>query len=100
MPFSKNEYAVLIARSWSDPSFVALMQNDPHAALREVGAQVAEGSSVKFVFNAKDTLHFVVPVRPDGVTDEDIEAAQNGGLELFEATPVAICTGPLSEHIC
>lgn len=56
--------AKAVARAWHDAAYKARLLRDPHAALREEGVSLPEGSTVKVLENDDNVHHVVLPQAP------------------------------------
>jgi hypothetical protein len=75
----RMSYGKAVARAWSDADYKARLLADSAGALGEAGVDVPAGVTVKVVENTGDTLHLVLPARPEGeLTDEELEQASGG----------------------
>ena len=73
-------YGKIIAKAWTDEAFKKRLLSDPAAVLKEEGVEVSAGVTVKVVENTADTVHVVLPPRPQEgeLSDEDLEAVAAG----------------------
>lgn len=66
----------LIARAWTDPAFARALQDDPAAALAQIGVSVPEGLRVNVRVQRRDTLYYVIPPAvgeggdPEGIANQ------------------------------
>lgn len=63
----------LIAKCWSDDSFKQKLMSDPKSVLKENGVDIPEGLEVKMVENTDNVFHLVIPAKPDGLSDENLD---------------------------
>ncbi|MBS1904988.1 MAG: NHLP leader peptide family RiPP precursor [Actinobacteria bacterium] len=70
--------AAIVVRSWSDEAFRIDLLADGSAALESNGFTVPEGKQVRVVADTEDVVHLVLPLRPAGLTDEELEAVEEG----------------------
>ncbi len=61
----------MVAKAWSDEAFKQRLLSDTHSVLAEAGVSVPSGITVKVVENKEDTVHLVLPQRPDGELSEE-----------------------------
>jgi hypothetical protein len=68
--------AALVARTWRDPDFAALLQSDPRAALADTDFNLpGEEVELAFHLDTPTTRHFVIPPSPQrrDLTEQDLE---------------------------
>lgn len=72
-------YARVQARYWSDEGFKGQIQENPEAALKDYGVGVDRGVSLNLVVNDNNTVHLVIPARPESMTNENVEVLLAAG---------------------
>ncbi len=76
---TRQDYAKVVARAWSDDAFKAQLLGDPATALKEAGVAVPDGVEVKVVENTEAVFHLVLPPRPDEeLSDETLDKVAGG----------------------
>lgn len=71
--------AGLRERRDSDSGFRSLLEEDPRAALAEVGAEAPAGLDLRVALNTGDVVHFVMPPDPNAALSDDTLAPVSGG---------------------
>jgi hypothetical protein len=69
----------LLAKCWTDEAFKKQMLTNPMAAMKAEGVEPPAGLTIKVVENTDDTLYLTIPVKPSGLSDEDLENVAGGG---------------------
>lgn len=82
-PLSRSDIeARIIAKAWSDESFMAELRTDPRAALeKEFDRKLPEAMRIEVHFETAEnrTYHVVIPEAPEGeLADEELAAAAGG----------------------
>ena len=70
---SREQLGKVIAAAWLDPEFLARLKADPEGVLAEYGVELPAGKKVVICEDTADTIHIVIPRRPDDLTDDEIE---------------------------
>ena len=70
----------VIAKCWSDEIFKRKLLTDPAATLKEEGAELPAGLTVKAVENTDKVFHLVIPAKPTDLSDEDLDKVSGGRL--------------------
>jgi hypothetical protein len=65
--------AKIIARAWADDGLANRLQAQPEAVFAEFGVDVPKGKTLKVVVNSPSTVHFILPERPAGLADAEID---------------------------
>jgi hypothetical protein len=84
----KKKIAHVHARCWADDAYKARFKADPHGVLAEAGIHVPADTKIQVHEEGAQEGHWVIPARPDHVTDEHVSGA---------AASPDICTLP---NIC
>lgn len=71
-------YGRVVARAWSDESFKQRLLADPIAVLRAEGMAIPEGTELRIVENTDNTVYFMLPAKPEGLSDEQLDAVAGG----------------------
>ena len=82
-PLSRREIeARILAKAWSDESFMAELRADPRAAIeKEFDRKLPEAMRIEVHFETAEnrTYHVVIPEAPEGeLADEELAAAAGG----------------------
>ena len=72
----------VIVRCWTDAAFKAQLLADPLTVLREAGVDVPHGIQLRVLEDTDQTVHLVIPARPQALPEEALEAVAGGG-KLF-----------------
>jgi Nitrile hydratase, alpha chain len=76
-------YGRVVAKAWTDESFKQRLLSDTAAVLNEHGIHVPDGMQVQ-VHEANDTVaHLVLPPKPEGLSDEQLDQVAGGASGLF-----------------
>jgi len=67
----KKQYAQLVAKAWSDPTFVQKLYNNPKAALSEVGVQVSGTATAAIIITLKNGETVAIPPKQKNVEPYD-----------------------------
>ena len=78
----QREWGQVVAKAWSDDSFKQRLISDPEAALRESGLPVQGGKKIRVVEDTADTVHVVLPAKPNELTDDELDQAAGGAAFL------------------
>ena len=68
----------LIAKCWSDEGFKQKLLADPAAVLQAEGMALPAGLSVKALENTDTGFYLVIPAKPTGLSDEDLDKVAGG----------------------
>jgi len=60
----------IIARAWVDDDFKARLKADPAGVLKHAGLHTSD--HVRVYEDTPETCHFVIPMRPSTLSDEDL----------------------------
>lgn len=64
----------VIAKAWRDEAFKKRLAKDPLSVLKAEGVKLPEGvRRVQVVEDAADLRHLVIPVKPPGLSPDEIE---------------------------
>lgn len=86
--------AAVLAKAWTDPAFKKALLTDPAAALTTAfDAQIRAGVRVKAVEQTPDHVFAVIPVRPETLSDDDLDKVAGGMSQGNEQLLVATVTG-------
>ena len=80
---TRKEFQVqLIKKAQSDKEFKKAFLGNPEETLQtQLGVQVPEGVEVKVVEESSKVVYLVLPVNPDELTDEQLDAVAGGASE-------------------
>lgn len=73
------ELAKLLMRASREPALRARLLADARSTLVEEGLTVADGMVLNVVENTSERIHFVLPVQPTNLSDEELEQVAGGG---------------------
>lgn len=73
-------YGCVVAKAWSDDAFKPRLLAEPATVLRENGIELPAGMQVQIHEATATQAHFVLPVRPEALSDEQLEAVAGGGI--------------------
>lgn len=99
LPF-ENVYARVLASAWMDPERMRKLRRDPKQALLEQGVNIPEGTNVVVSEKLSDiywepgnpsTLALPLPPRPEGLTDEHLDAGAAQVDTLLCVSPCCSC---------
>ncbi|HPZ43894.1 MAG TPA: NHLP leader peptide family RiPP precursor [Bacillota bacterium] len=68
----------IIKKAQSDHNFKKFLMEKPHEAIAQFGVQVPEEVEVRVVEESANVVYLVVPVNPDELTDELLNAVAGG----------------------
>jgi hypothetical protein len=80
--------ASVAQRAATDASFRSQLLSSPVSTLQGAGVSVPGGTNVTVLENTSDTVHLVLPSRPSGISDSDLQ--QTGPTSLGKASSVPI----------
>ncbi len=83
----ERTWGQVVSQAWTDDSFRQRLISDPRGALEERGLTPPPGAKITVLEDTADTVHVVLPARPDALSDEDLDAAAGGA-------------GAVCEHAC
>lgn len=69
----------ILTRCWADAAFKVQLLADPVAVLNAQGLEVPAGVQVRVVEDTDQVVHWVIPARPNEVSDDALEAVAGGG---------------------
>ena len=80
---------------WSDPAYRAKLEDDPKAALAEMGGEIPDGLEIKVVSDTDRVKYLHIPsAPPEGeIFDEDLMGAVHGGSLPISPTPLLTVVG-------
>ena len=73
----------ILAKCWSDAAFKASLLADPVAVLKAQGVELPAGVQVRVVEDTDQVAHWVIPARPDALSDADLDTVAGGGSLSF-----------------
>ncbi len=83
----------IIAKCWTDANYKAQLLADPAKVLKAEGLNVPTGLQLVVLEDSPSQAHWVIPVRPSQLSDDELEdvAAGAGGFYEFlkKAQPIA-----------
>ena len=68
-----------MSQAWTDDSFRQRLISDPRAVLEERGLTPPAGAQITVLEDTANTVHVVLPNRPDELSDEDLDTAAGAG---------------------
>ncbi|NVO17886.1 MAG: NHLP leader peptide family natural product precursor [Rhodoplanes sp.] len=68
----------IISKAWTDDSFKEKLLSDPVATLKAEGVELPAGLQVRMVENTENVFHFVLPLMPKELTNEDLDQVAGG----------------------
>ncbi len=68
----------IIAKAMADKDFKKALVDDPKATFGQLGLQIPEEVEVKVVEESAKVVYLVLPVNPDEMTDEQLDAVAGG----------------------
>jgi hypothetical protein len=89
---NSNDYAKIVAKSWTDDKFRAALLADPKGTLKKEGWGIPDSLGVKVTADASDnTLVLGLPKKPAGLNDEQLRK---------HADSLACCTHDILKACC
>lgn len=83
----------IIAKCWTDANYKAQLLADPAKVLKAEGLNVPTGLQLVALEDSPSRAHWVIPVRPSQLSDDDLEGVAAGYGSFFEflkaAQPIA-----------
>jgi len=77
--------AAILAKAWTDPAFRKALLADPAAALAAAfEAKIRPGVRVNVVEQTPDHVYAVIPVRPETLSDADLDKVAGGQMSQTE----------------
>lgn len=73
------QYQQIIAKCWADEHFKQQLISNPVATLKQEGIEVPAGASVTVLEDTDTLMNFVIPAKPDELSDEQLESTTGGG---------------------
>jgi hypothetical protein len=87
----------VIAKAWSDAEFKARLLANPAETLQSEGIEIPAGVKVNAVENTQEHFHLVIPMRPDELSDEQLDNVAGGD----SVVPVCyFCLSPYTYCAC
>ena len=74
-----RQYQQIIAKCWADAAFKQQLIADPAGTLKQEGMAVPEGMTIQVVENTDNVFHLVIPPKPDGLADDELDSVAGGG---------------------
>ncbi len=68
----------IVVKCWTDPAFKDRLLADPVAVLQAEGVVLPQGVQWRAVEDTEQLHHFVLPSRPGGVSDAELEQVAGG----------------------
>ncbi|MEX0347907.1 MAG: nitrile hydratase subunit alpha [Paracoccaceae bacterium] len=84
--------AAFLDRVWNDDAYRARLQEDPKAALTELGGDVPDGLDIRCVMDTDKVKYLHIPeAPPEGeISDEDLLQAQGGTTIICGVTAITV----------
>ena len=73
-----SKWGQMVAQAWSDDSYKQRLLTDPAAVMAERGLTAPAGKQLRVVEDTADTVHVVLPARPNELSDEQLDQAAGG----------------------
>ena len=91
----------LIAKAWQDPAFKQTLINDPKGTIeKETGMKIPDGVEIQVHEETADTLHLVLPPKPEEgeLSEEELELAAGGSETVAggQRFPIPLPRAPIS----
>ncbi len=81
---TKDDFRAIVMRSWRDADFKARLLSDPRNTLAEAGMHIPAGVTITILEDDPETLHLVLPTRPQGdLSPEELERVAGGTSTRF-----------------
>ena len=77
-----QKWGQVVAQAWSDDSYKQRLLADPAAVMAEQGL-TPPSKQLRIVEDTADTVHVVLPAKPDELSDEDLDQAAGGQAYLI-----------------
>lgn len=82
----------IIGKCWADDAFKQRLLADPAGVLKEHGAEVPAGFTVKAVEDTNNVMHLVIPAKPKDLSDEDLDTVAGGTfIPISGGTVIPVC---------
>ena len=72
----------VIAKCSADEGFKRRLLADPAATLKAAGVELRAGLSIKALENTDKVFHLVIPPKPPGLSDEELDKVVAGGIQF------------------
>ncbi len=73
-----KQYQQIVAKCWANDDFKSQLMADPAAVLKAEGMVLPEGVNVNAVEDTAQSIHFLIPAKPDSLSDEDLDNVTGG----------------------
>ena len=73
-----KQYQQIIAKCWADEDFKSQLMADPAAVLKAEGMALPEGVNGNAVEDTAQSVQFLIPAKPDSLSDEDLDNVTGG----------------------
>jgi hypothetical protein len=73
------QYQQIIAKCWADEGFKQQLLADPVATLKQAGAELPEGLTLRVLENTERVLNLVIPAKMTDLDDEALKGSAGGG---------------------
>ena len=73
-----KQYQQIVAKCWANDDFKSQLMADPAAVLKAEGMVLPEGVNVNAVEDTAQSIHFLIPAKPDSLSDEDLDNVAGG----------------------
>lgn len=74
----RKKFGLMIAKAWADENFKSMLKNDPLKVLKDEGIEVLEGVKISVVENTDKEQYFVIPQKPEILSDESLDDVAGG----------------------
>lgn len=74
----QQAWGKVVAKAWSDELFKKRLLADPAAVLKENGIEVPKEVNVKVMEDSGKTIHLILPLRPEELSDEELNQVAGG----------------------
>jgi Nitrile hydratase, alpha chain len=78
-----QKWGQVVAQAWSDDSYKQRLLADPAAVMAEQGLTPPTDKQLRIVEDTADTVHVVLPAKPDELSDEELDQAAGGQAYLI-----------------